>query len=424
MSNDIERLLFYEREYLRSGDFAAEQNYHMEMRRRLNLALHLWGIVDGLEVRKGPLTPGVPDQFYVSPGMAIDAYGREIVLFAPYAFSEDDLRINRISQAGTFLVWVAYMREPARPPSPGYRVCDLDYQYTRWRESAQILINNTVGKDPATAPGVTAVLSDDPGAYPWPVLLGSVDVALDASNRPYFDHISTSQGQRVYIGLRTQRVKAPATSLSSDTPDSTRPITVEADMQEMQNLIVGQDFSIDPSHIKPPPANPSTFPGPTGNVRVHDNLFLLGDLYKSVGADWLGLKEYIQQLIPEMQFATTTLPTAPSPADPSTGTSTITVTSDTLKKPSKASLFVALSGIKWVSTSDLITWLVNVAGASPVQLVVSAGTPVKKAGTDNQFDVDLSWSIGPKSPAGPGNVPPEMINVESLTVSYITVFYP
>jgi hypothetical protein len=423
MSTDIERLLFYEREYLRSDDFAAEQNYHMEMRRRLNLALHLYGIVNGLELLKGPLTPGVPDQFYISPGMAIDAYGREIVLFAPYAFSEDDLLGNRISQPGVYTVWIAYTREPARPPSPGYRVCDLDNQFTRWREAAEILIANDlkdVGQDPATAPGVAAALSDDADKFPSPIRLGSIAVSLDAANRPVFDHISTAPGDRVYIGLRAQRVKA---AVSANPPDAALPITVEADLHETKNLLVGEPFSIDASKVTPAPADPATFPGPSGNVKVH-NLFLQGDLYKSVGADWLGLKDYIQQLLPEIQFKTTTLPTAATAADPSTGTDTITVTSTIIKKPSKASVFVALSGIKWVSTSDLIPWLTHVAAASPVQLVASAGTPVKKAGTDNQFDVDLSWSIGPKSAAGPGNVPPEMINVESLTLSYIVVFYP
>lgn len=423
MSTDIERLLYYEREYLRSFDFTAEQNYHMEMRRRLNLALHLYGIVNGLEILKGPLTPGVPDQFYISPGMAIDAYGREIVLFIPYPFSDDDLRNNRISQAGVYTVWLAYTREPARPPSPGYRVCNLDNQFTRWREAAQIVIANGLvdpGQDPAAAPGVAAALSDDPKKYPSPIRLGSIAVSLDAASRPVFDHISTAMGDRVYIGLRAQRVKA---AVPANPPDNALPITVEADLQETKNLIVGQDFSIDPNHVVPTPANPA-FPGPTGNVRVHDNIFLMGDLYKSVGADWLGLKEYIQQLLPEIQFKTTTLPTAPSAADPSTGTDAITVTSTTIKKPSKASVFVALSGVKWAAKNDLITWLSHAAGASPVELVASAGTPVKKAGTDNQFDVTLSWSIGPKSAAGPGNVPPEMINVESLTLSYIVVFYP
>ena len=36
MSNQIERLRYYDGEYLRSYDFTDEQAYHIEMRRRLN----------------------------------------------------------------------------------------------------------------------------------------------------------------------------------------------------------------------------------------------------------------------------------------------------------------------------------------------------------------------------------------------------
>src|SRR5215470_5683570 len=105
MNDQIERVLYYEREYLRSFDFIAEQNYHLEMRRRLNLALHLWGIVDGLEIKKGPVVQGAPDQFYITAGMAIDAYGREIVLFNPFLLDDDALLDNRISQSGDYGLW-------------------------------------------------------------------------------------------------------------------------------------------------------------------------------------------------------------------------------------------------------------------------------------------------------------------------------
>src|SRR6516164_2851426 len=117
----------------------------MDMRRRLNVALHLWGIVDGLDVKKGALVPGAPEQFYVDSGMAIDGYGREIILFAPYVLSDDDLRANQIHAPGTYPLGIAYSREPTTPPEGGYRVCDLKDQYTRLRESYRITISNDPG---------------------------------------------------------------------------------------------------------------------------------------------------------------------------------------------------------------------------------------------------------------------------------------
>ena len=72
-----ERPRYYEGEYLRAFDFDAEQSYHLEMRRRLNLALHLWGIVEGLELLMGAdEADGTKGQAYISAGIAIDAYRR------------------------------------------------------------------------------------------------------------------------------------------------------------------------------------------------------------------------------------------------------------------------------------------------------------------------------------------------------------
>src|ERR1700730_10965217 len=76
---NIERLHYYQRQYLGALDFEAQQTYHRDMRRRLNLAHHTWGIVSGLELVVG--ANGV--DINITPGMAIDGFGREIVMFTP-----------------------------------------------------------------------------------------------------------------------------------------------------------------------------------------------------------------------------------------------------------------------------------------------------------------------------------------------------
>jgi hypothetical protein len=50
VSNQVQRLRFFDGEYLRSYDFTDEQSYHIDIRRRLNHRLHLRGIVDGLQI--------------------------------------------------------------------------------------------------------------------------------------------------------------------------------------------------------------------------------------------------------------------------------------------------------------------------------------------------------------------------------------
>ena len=49
-NTDIERLNYYEGEFLGAVDFEAEQEYHRDMRRRHNLGQHTWGIVAGLDL--------------------------------------------------------------------------------------------------------------------------------------------------------------------------------------------------------------------------------------------------------------------------------------------------------------------------------------------------------------------------------------
>src|SRR5262245_19967026 len=43
-SDDTKRPNYYEGQYLGPGDFQAEQQYHRDMRRRLSLGQHAWGI--------------------------------------------------------------------------------------------------------------------------------------------------------------------------------------------------------------------------------------------------------------------------------------------------------------------------------------------------------------------------------------------
>ena len=71
----ITRPRYFEGQLLSAADLQAEQDYHTAMRRRHNRDLHGWGVVEGLEV-------GLEDggRITVSPGMAIDGHGREIVV--------------------------------------------------------------------------------------------------------------------------------------------------------------------------------------------------------------------------------------------------------------------------------------------------------------------------------------------------------
>ena len=224
--------------------------------------------------------------------------------------------------------------------------------------------------------------------------------------------------QRVYAGVRAQRIR-PSDALL---PVADRhPISVAAPLWVQENVLV-QDieaFVIDVTKVQPTPQPiaPATFPAATGNLMLGSDLFLKGDLYKSEGGKWLSLKEYFKQLVPDIQVGTKTLPVAPTTSITATGNLAFTLTSS-LSNPSKAEMIAALYGIEWQTKPDLDTWATTIP-AQPITLEVSASTPVKQAGSNNVYDVFLNWGVGPKdSPTTP------MLNVKSLKVGYVAVFYP
>jgi hypothetical protein len=79
-----ERVNYYTGQRLDADDFRAEQRYQDRIRRLLNHGLFTPGVVEGLEVSRIPdgATPA-PRTVRVSPGTALDAVGRLIVLDDP-----------------------------------------------------------------------------------------------------------------------------------------------------------------------------------------------------------------------------------------------------------------------------------------------------------------------------------------------------
>jgi hypothetical protein len=408
MSTNIERVRYYDGEYLRSADFIAEQRYHVEMRRRLNRALHLWGIVDGLEILEGAM-----GEFYVTPGMAIDGFGRELFLARPKELSAADFEQGQFQNKGTYSVWARYRRSPETPASSGYRLCNAKDQLTRWQESIEIFISN---KLPATIQPTAIETPPDDSETGWPVLLGGIDVDVDATGGPTINAIATKINQRTYVGLRARHLTSPTVNLDPLHPDLTLPIQVELDLRAEKNLIVGKDFSVNTANVKPTPTA-SPFPGTEGNVRIASDLFLTGEFYKDQGGgNWLALKEYIRSLLPDIQLGTKTVAITATANDPSTGTFAPFAVTSTLAAPSSAQVLAAISGIQWKDKTDQATWYGTINPGSPwmFQLTASAAA---QPGTTNIFDISLAWAVGP-----PDTSP--IVNIDSLFVSYIVVFQP
>jgi hypothetical protein len=135
LSDDTKRPTYHNGQYLTPDDFIAEDRYHTDLRHRLSLGQHAWGIFSGLELnevaREGSSTSV---DVFVSPGLAIDGFGREIVVFAPFQL-DASLFLQPTLPAGWIPVWIRYYTESTDPPRYGYELCDDPDLATRTRET-------------------------------------------------------------------------------------------------------------------------------------------------------------------------------------------------------------------------------------------------------------------------------------------------
>jgi hypothetical protein len=394
LSNPIERDRYFDGEFLRALDFDAEQAYHLRLRRRLNRQLHLWGIVEGLQLQVDSQT-GIA-QVSILPGMAIDALGREIFLFAPYTFGDSDISGNRITADGTYDVWIRYRKTATSMPSSGYTTCNDSNQYTRWVESSSAVLL-PAGTTPFTAPLFDDEDTDDPTQDQVGVKLGSVSVSM-ASFLNQFDKPSPTG--RVYIGARTQRLRppvdatpdAPAFAFLNQNNALTPPISLgmEANVYAQQNLVVGDDFQVLPAKIQPPPVG--TYPAPTGNVKITKDLIVNGEIYCNADSagTFMAFKERVVSFLPDIVvgYQPVTITKKPgAPPNMISDTATITLPSK-LAAIRTAVPIASIAGFQFDSENNLNT----LAGGSQVQLRIDS---VAFTTAPNAVTVTVAYTAGP-----------------------------
>jgi hypothetical protein len=187
----LARVQYFDKQFLRVDEFRDEQLYQLALRRRHNITQHIWGIVRGLEL-------AIEDEsaVVVRPGVAIDGYGRELVLEAKKRLTADafdDLGTDRLD------VWLVYDRTEGSSPS-GYGDCGgSSGQSYRAAEVPRVLVERPLANrvEPRRPPGVPAEvldapqprLSDSPSEL-WRIYLGRMirtddGILVDAGHRPY-----------------------------------------------------------------------------------------------------------------------------------------------------------------------------------------------------------------------------------------------
>jgi hypothetical protein len=230
-TDEILRLHYYERQYLGAADLEDQQTYLRDMRRRHNLGHHTWGIVTGLDLVFTPV-PGDPTavNYFVQPGMAIDGFGREIIVMAPVQL--DPALFASFNNLGPHDVYISYDQVQAQQPTGGFAQCNVSNQFGRIQETYKIEIDpnqpthqdvmvNGKAENPASTD--MAIPADDSVPYQefpddatdplWLLQLGRVTWdGLPGTGHNKFPVPTSSDDLtlgRVYVGVVAQTIYAP-----------------------------------------------------------------------------------------------------------------------------------------------------------------------------------------------------------------------
>ncbi|MCP4925655.1 MAG: hypothetical protein GY916_06910 [Gammaproteobacteria bacterium] len=133
-----ERPQFFEGQYLGADDLAAIVEYLRTTSSRQNLGQHSWGIAIGLDL----VSQAVSDtavEFYVQPGVAVDGYGRIIVVNNPTRIEADQFASIG---SGNVDVWIRYDESDFSATRPGFNVCSATDEYARVSEGFEIVVGS------------------------------------------------------------------------------------------------------------------------------------------------------------------------------------------------------------------------------------------------------------------------------------------
>lgn len=193
----ITRVQYRERQRLTAADLRFEQDYRLGMAGRHYLGPHEPAVVRGLRVIQ--VQPA--GAFQLLPGVAIDGYGRELLVPQPV-----DLDIPGFDAKQCRYVYLYYCEDPEQSP-PG-RMCQDSpppriRQRTAVRVADSFLSPPDVASDLASARAAGAMA----GADAWPVLMATIGRGCpqaDGSPSPLIDYSLVT-----YVSHRAARVRAP-----------------------------------------------------------------------------------------------------------------------------------------------------------------------------------------------------------------------
>jgi hypothetical protein len=132
----IDRPLFFDNQVLGEEDLHAIVAYVRDRDRRHALGQHVWGIVFGLHLLEETEADGTV-ACLLTPGIAVDGYGRLIVVERPFRVPETLLR-DQIDPLVP--LWIGYEEEQVADTRPGFNdCCRSDDMFRRAREGFRLI---------------------------------------------------------------------------------------------------------------------------------------------------------------------------------------------------------------------------------------------------------------------------------------------
>jgi hypothetical protein len=131
----VERNTWWDGKVMRARDFAADTEYLLDHHRLHNRLLHGWGIVCGLHIERHPRPECAQAWVLVTSGLALDCYGRELVLTCDVPFELPD-------RDDPYLLCARFKEEKVEPVPALYAegTCDPHHrEFNRYRDGVSIV---------------------------------------------------------------------------------------------------------------------------------------------------------------------------------------------------------------------------------------------------------------------------------------------
>lgn len=296
MADDLPtRVRFADRQFLHAADLRDEQRYHRAARWRHNRAVHSWGVVAGLEVN----VEEADGRFRatVGPGMALDGYGRELVV--PYRLTAD----ARLDPDTAYDVWLEYAEGEPSPGRPAGSCPRPDDRPARTEERPRVRVtprtrrqNPDPSRPDAVPPGDLDIGPDrsPPDGAPWPVFLAGV--APRPGGESAAARWAVDEAERRWAGLVAERIESRPPEDGPAAPDRPRTVilnggepgrpgyrfavaTADADLGSGGGEVVRPFLAVREVQRPPDPKNENDNGGVESRVELRaDRVAVAGDL--------------------------------------------------------------------------------------------------------------------------------------------------